>query len=119
MVHAMGLFGSMVTPINWRYPMSALTIKTDHKWKHFKYRYEVPAKVLASQFDYQKEDDALDGFFCYRGYWYHLDGFSVMAMPEHEQLKDWHAYAGDSYFSGIVIKVSSDGETYQVGTYLS
>jgi len=37
-----------------------ITIKTDRKWKQFKYRNEVPAKVLKDQFDYQNEEEVLD-----------------------------------------------------------
>lgn len=38
----------------------ASTIRSDNKWKQFKYRYEVPASVLARQFAHLDEDD--DGF---------------------------------------------------------
>jgi len=94
-----------------------VTIKTDHKWKPFAYRNEVPAKVLSSQFDYQDEDEAIDGFFCYRGYWYHLDQFMNISTDEWSgMLKDWHGFHGDTFFSGIAIKLSKDGETYQVAT---
>lgn len=31
----------------------------------------------------------------------------------------WDGYHGDSYFSGIVIKLSPDGEQYQVGKYIT
>ena len=51
------------------------TIITDHKWKSFVYRSDVPAKILAGQFDYLSEDDATDGFFRYRRNWYHLSDF--------------------------------------------
>jgi hypothetical protein len=99
--------------------MSELTIKTDHKWKAFRCRYEVPKRVLARDFDYQDEDDATDGFFKYRGVWYHLDQFMRIEHSPDSQFSTWHAYAGDSFFSGMVIRVSSDGEQYQVGTYYS
>lgn len=95
----------------------AITIKTDHKWKPFVYRHDVPSKVLTSQFDYQDAEDVLDGFFRYRGYWYHLDGF--MRLEASPELAGWHAYAGNSFYSGVVIKVSSDGESYMVGTYMA
>jgi hypothetical protein len=94
-----------------------VTIKTDNKWKPFVYRHDVPSKVLASQFDYQNPEDVSDGFFKYRGYWYHLDGF--LWFSELAEFKGWHGYASDSYFSGLVIKLSKDGESYMVGTYTS
>ena len=94
-----------------------VTIKTDHKWRDLVYRYDVPASVLASDFDYQDADEVCDGFFCYRGHWYHLDGF--MSVNGNSDLADWDGYASDSYFSGVVIKLSSDGEQIKIGTYYS
>lgn len=95
----------------------AVTIKTNHQWRDLVYRSDVPAKVLADQFDYHGEDEGLDGFFCYRGYWYHVDGF--MRCEGNEDLKGWHGYASDSHFSGVLIKLSSDGERVMVATYFS
>jgi len=95
----------------------SLKIKTDNKWRNFVYRYDVPAKVLADQFDYLSEDDSLDGFFRYRNYWYHTSDFMrCSGMPD---LKDWHGYSSDSAFSGILIRMSKDGEQFQVATYYS
>jgi hypothetical protein len=94
-----------------------ITVKTNNHWHNFKYRDEVPAAILGSEFDYQDEDDSFDGFIQYRGNWYHLDGF--MRMDSTSELSDWHGYASDSYFSGVVIRVSEDGEQYQIGTYFS
>jgi hypothetical protein len=94
-----------------------VTIKTNHQWRNLAYRYEVPAKVLADQFDYQNAEEVLDGFFCYRGYWYHIDGF--MAVQNNTDLAGWDGYAGDSYFSGVVIKLSTDNEQVKIGTYFS
>lgn len=91
-----------------------MRITTDHKWKNFCYRYEVPVKVLTEQFDYQDENEALDGFFCYRGTWYHLDEFLRDGAPQ-----GWHGFAADSFFSGVVIELSRDGEQYRVGTLIA
>lgn len=96
--------------------MSELTIRTNHAWRDFVYRSDVPAKVLESEFDYQDEEDTLDGFFCYRGCWYHLDQFMVC---DGDTFKGWHAYLSDSFYSGVLIRVSNDGERYQVGTFYS
>ena len=90
-----------------------VTIKTDHKWRDLVYRHDVPERILKSEFDYQDAGETSDGFFCYRGRWYHLDEF----MPTN--LAGWHGYAGDSYFSGVVIKLSNDGEQIKIGTYFS
>ena len=93
----------------------AVTIKTNHQWRDLVYRWDVPADLLAGEFDYQNPEETLDGFFRYRGVWYHLDAF-VPAPPE---LAEWDAYCGDSFFSGVVIKLSRDGEQIKIGTYFS
>lgn len=97
--------------------MSKLTIKSDKKWIAFKYREEVPKKVLSKQFDHLDEDEAIDGFFRYRNYWYHLSDF--MRVPKDAFPGKWNGYLNDSYFSGVVIQVSNDGEAYKVGTFYS
>lgn len=94
---------------------------TNHHWRDFRYREEVPQAILEDQFDWMKEDgewpenDYYDGFFKYRGRWYHLSEFmhTLHLAPE------WHGYAGDSLFSGLAIKISDDGEQYQVALLLS
>lgn len=92
--------------------MSTVKITTDHKWKPFTYRYDVPARVLTSQFDYQDANEVSDGFFCYRGTWYHLDMFMRTT-----NFDGWTGVHGDSYFSGVLIRLSDDGETYQIATF--
>lgn len=45
----------------------------------------------------------------------------IMRLPAHSadsSFSGWDGYHSDSYFSGIVIKLSPDGEQYQVGTYI-
>ena len=100
-----------------------LEIRTNRHWRNFLYRNEVPAAVLADRFDWLSEDDGYDGFFQYRGWWYHTSEF--MACPPvvkdnpDDAMAYWDGYHGDSYFSGVVIKISRDGEQYQIGTYMS
>lgn len=89
-----------------------MQIITDGKWKQFKFRDEVPAKVLADQFDHLDEDTT-DGFFRYRGWWYHTSDFMTT------EVKGWDGVHGDSFFSGVLVKISSDGEEYKVATALS
>lgn len=92
----------------------ALTIVTDHKWKNFKYGYEVPEKVLKDLGSYI----AYDGYIQYRGQWYDLADFMILDKNSSFP-KPWQAYQSDSAFSGIVIEVSNDGEQYRIGTYFS
>lgn len=95
-----------------------LRIKTDHKWRPFLTRDEVPERVLATRFDYLDGEEEWDGFFRYRGWWYHLSDFmrcdagSPFPGP-------WQGYHGDSFFSGVLLEVSRDGERFRVGTYTS
>jgi hypothetical protein len=91
-----------------------LTIKTDRKWRQFQYRHDVPDKVLQSEFDHLPEE--FDGFFKYRRWWFHVSDFIRIPL-EASELKGWHGYAPDSFFSGVLIKVSEDGELFQVATY--
>ena len=87
--------------------------RTDHKWKPFVYGYDVPDKVL-KEFDYLYDDSSHDGFFRYLGHWYHTSDF--MIAPKE---LPWDGYSSDSFFSGVVVRISKDGESYQVGTYIS
>ena len=89
-----------------------MKIRTDGKWHNFKYRYEVPARVLKSEFDWLDEEDGSDGFIYYKGSWYHL------SMFERGGPAGWDGHHGDSYFSGVLIKVSRDGEQYKIATYM-
>ncbi len=44
-----------------------------------------------------------------------LDEFMrTTGIPE---LSEWHGYASDTYFSGVIIKISPDGERYMIGRY--
>ena len=99
-----------------------LTITTDHKWKNFKFRYEVPEKILTSDFNWMKEPyedwGYEDGFILYKGNWYHLSEF--MNIDNNSPFpKPWHGYSSDGFFSGILIEMSEDGEQYRIGWYCS
>ena len=95
-----------------------MRVITDHKWKQFKYRDEVPQSVLEDQFDWVNKDEVFDGFICYRKRWYHLDDF--MANGEHGPFGDeWHGHHCDTFFSAILIEVSENGEEYRIGLALS
>lgn len=95
----------------------AIVIKTNDHSRYFTYRCDVPEKVLKSDFDYQDPEDAIDGFFCYGGIWYHLDQFMRIDHSPDSEFSKWDGCAGDSYWSGTLIKVSDDRETYKIGRY--
>jgi hypothetical protein len=90
-------------------------IRTDRKWKQFKYRDEVPAKILKNEFDWL-DDETYDGFFKHHGTWFHLSQFERIP-PGADELAGWDGYAGSSYSTGDLIKVSKDGEEYMVASY--
>lgn len=99
----------------------ALTIKTNGHLRSFVNRCDVPEKILKTQFGYQ-DPDTCDGYFKYRNTWYHLDqviNLGIESDSTDNDLKGWHGVAGDSYFSGIVLWLSNNGEQYKIGSYYS
>ncbi len=96
-----------------------MKIITDHKWKNFLFGYELPATVK-TDFDYIDADEIEShDFIKYRGVFY--DPSDIMRIEETSPLAlfGYHGCHGDSYFSGILIKISDDGEQYQIATYIS
>lgn len=79
-----------------------MKIITNNIPRNLKYGYEMPEK-LRSDFDYL-DDLVSHEFFVYRGQWYDICEF----MRVSEELKPWHGYAADSYFSGTLIKLVDD-----------
>ena len=110
--------------------MNKPTIRTNHQWRTFLYGYELTPKER-SEFNWLDwtEDDDPDGegngkedgwttpFFRYKGVVYSLDQF-VTVLPE-SPFSGWDGYHADSYFSGVLIRVSDDGESFQVATFIS
>lgn len=97
----------------------SITIKTDNKFRDFYYRSDVPEKVLKNQFSHLEEDETTDGFIKYRGYWYHTSDFMVPQGEIEGAPFRVHGYLNDTYFSGIIIHLSNDGEQYKIGTFYS
>jgi hypothetical protein len=96
----------------------ALMVITNHAERQFVYRQDVPQRVLDLEFDYQDPEDTVDGFFEYRGVWYHLDMF-MRDVPQELAELGYNGWVADSFFSGVAIKLSEDGETFQVATAYS
>ena len=93
-----------------------MNIKTDHKWKNFLYGYELTEREKV-EFDYLTTDEIdLGSFIRYKGRVYDMGEF-MRVSDGMEDLLGWHGYSSDSFFSGIVIKVSGDGEQYMIGAY--
>lgn len=85
---------------------------TDHKWKSFTYRGDLPDDVR-DEYPYSYGDF----FFNYRGAWYALGEFS---RPVHPELYDEHCpitphgVTGGSAFHSVLIELSEDAESYRV-----
>jgi len=95
----------------------ALKIITDHKWKNFIYGCDLP-KSKRKDFDWiDDEDFPTHSFMKYRKRYYSSEEF--MRIEYNVDLKGWDGYHSDSFFSEVVIKLSKDGEQYQIGLYLT
>lgn len=93
-----------------------MKIYTNNHHRQFKYRDEVSTKILTEDFDWLGKD-IIDGFFYYRGQWYHVSEF--MKFDQHAPFdQKWDGYISDSFFSGVLIKLSEDCETYRIATYI-
>jgi hypothetical protein len=94
-----------------------MEIITNNQWRNLKYGYEMPEK-FRNDFDYidQAEFDTHD-FVVYRGQWYDVNEF--MSVEGNSPFTGWYGYASDSFFSGIVIKLSDDNEKVIIGRYFS
>lgn len=92
-----------------------ITIKSNNHWRNFLYGYELTDKEK-QDFDYLPADD-IDShdFIRYQGVI--LDPGEFMLCPQ--VFKAWHGYQSDTFFSGTLIRVSEDGEQYQIGRYYS
>lgn len=100
--------------------MADVTVKTNRHWRNFCYRDDVPQAVLDAQFAHLTDDDGmLDGFIHYRDWWYHISDFMAVRGLTEPPMSEWDGYISDSFFSGVVIKLSRDGESYRIGTYMS
>lgn len=94
-------------------------IITDHKWKPFKYSYEIPENIIKRQFDHLDEIDKSDGFIVYHKRYYHLSDFMTIDKNSPFANLGFDGYLSDSFFSGILIKISNDCQSYKIATYIS
>tara|TARA_R100001129_G_scaffold159072_1_gene123120 strand:- start:169 stop:510 length:342 start_codon:yes stop_codon:yes gene_type:complete len=97
-----------------------VAITTNHHVREFLFQWDVPDDVLDSQFEHLDSFEATTGFFKYRGWWYHVSDFVRISGVDNlnNQFEPWDGYSSDSFFSGVLIKLHRDGETYTVGTYM-
>ncbi len=92
------------------------TIKSNKQWRNFLYGYELTEKQKA-EFDYIADIDS-HHFIKYKGRI--IDPGEFISVPMDSFLDvGWHGYQADGFFSGLVIRISDDGEQYKIGTYFS
>jgi hypothetical protein len=96
-----------------------ITITTDHKWKNVISWWDLTEKQQAD-FDWldDEEKQACASFVKRRGHVYCLDEISAAYANGPLAADGWDGVASDSFFSGIVIKLSNDGEQYKIGYYV-
>lgn len=89
-------------------------VKSNRHWNNFLYGYELTSKEK-EEYDYlDLEDIETHSFLRYKNNTYALADFLTA-----EHVDDWDGIFTDTFFSGVVIKLSDDGEQYQVGTLLA
>lgn len=95
----------------------SLEIITNHHWRPILYSHEIPEKVLENEFDWMRDPDNYS-FFKYKDWYYCLE--EIMVLDERSPFGGrWHGYHSDTFFSGILVEISDDGEMVKVGRYYS
>jgi len=98
-----------------------MKITTNNQYRELLYANEIPQVVLDNEFDYQ--DEKTYGYFKYQSRYYHLDMFlatsDILGINSDSKFKDFHGVYSDSYFSGILIRLSDCGEKVKVASYSS
>ena len=98
--------------------MNKIDVITNNHWREVISGYELPDK-MRQEFDYlEGEDFDCNNFIKYNGQYYDLSDFLRIEGESHP-LADWHGVANHTYFSGLVIRLSSCGDAYQIGRYYS
>ena len=104
-----------------------VTIISNYQWREFIGFWELnasqQAEIWNQGFDYL-DDIESEYFINYRGRWYHLSDFMSLHNKVHcpnppDFMVGWDGYHSDSFFSGVLIKVSDCGDAYKIATYIS
>lgn len=94
--------------------MSELKIITNNQPRDILRRLELPAKYR-KEFEHLSEDEFNEeSFFIYKG-----EAYSIGDFTHTDSFPNWHGLLGDSYFSGILIRIIDGGEAVIVGRYYS
>ena len=92
-----------------------MEIRTNNVPRWIIYGHELSNKEK-QDFDYLDDIDSAE-FFRFKGSVYAVSDF--MHTGNNPDLKGWHGYASDSYFSGVLIKLVNNNEAVIVGQYFS
>ena len=94
-----------------------ITIKTNNQQREIIDGYCMPMNKRG-EFDWMTDDDYDNAtFFEYKGQYYYLGDF--LRTPPTAFSDEWHAYLPDSFFSGVLIRVSACSDYVIAGTYCS
>jgi hypothetical protein len=99
---------------------NAPEIRTNNQPRELLSWFDLTEKEKA-EFDWYSdftETSAPIEFFRYKGNVYTLGDF--MRLDKNSPFPgDWHGYKGDSFFSGLLIRLDDTGESVVVGQYIS
>ena len=97
--------------------MSELTIKTNNTPRLIMSWHDLTA-IEQAELDYIDPNDGGGSFFRYKNQAYDLNEFTrINDSYMGGDLEGWDGLQGQSYFSGILIKFSEDGDGVIVGRY--
>jgi len=107
-----------------------MKIVSNHQYRYFLSGYELPEKIRKSEFDYINDGAfAEENFMKYKGEYYCMNDFVRIVKPNGDSgfahidyagdLKGWNGIFSETYFSGLVIKISDYGDAYKIGRYCS
>lgn len=96
---------------------NTLTIITNNQPREL-FTFEGLTKKEAEDFDYVQEDAHFNArFFRYKGNVYDAHEFMACSREASAQFKDWDGYTGETYFSGVLIKLDTQDDTVIVARY--
>lgn len=99
-----------------------MKIKTNNVPRTLVYGYELTEKETV-EFDYLSPDERNEREFVrYKGQVYDMGEFmridkSVAPHSQRDGWENWHGYSSDTFFSGVLVRFSGDGESVVMATY--
>ena len=74
---------------------------------------------IREKFDWMDEVEDTYSFFKYKGEIMHLSEFLNLNSSCPGELRNWHGYSSDTYFSGVIVRLVNDNEEVVVGSFFS